>query len=62
MLLAPFGIERFCTDAWGAYLTISGQSSKAVGKANAQMTGRRWKNSHNLCGAFSATTFCNTTS
>jgi len=33
-LLAPFSIERFYTDSWGAYLRLLDAQQHTVGKAN----------------------------
>jgi insertion element IS1 protein InsB len=35
-LLAPFSIERFYTDSWGAYLRLLDAQQHTVGKANTQ--------------------------
>jgi len=34
--LAPFSIERFYTDSWGAYLRLLDAQQHTVGKANTQ--------------------------
>ncbi len=40
-LLAPFGIEHFYTDAWGAYLRLLDHKHHTVGKANTQKIERK---------------------
>ncbi len=35
-LLAPFAIERFYTDSWGAYLRLLDSQKHTVGKTNTQ--------------------------
>ncbi len=40
-LLAPFSIERFYTDSWGAYLRLLDEQHHTVGKANTQRIERK---------------------
>lgn len=40
-LLAPFAIERFYTDSWGAYLRLLESQKHTVGKANTQRIERK---------------------
>ena len=40
-LLTPFGIERFYTDSWGAYLRYLDPSKHRIGKANTQKIERK---------------------
>ena len=40
-LLAPFGIQQFYTDAWGAYLRLLETDQHTVGKANTQRIERK---------------------
>ncbi|BAU13803.1 IS1 transposase [Leptolyngbya sp. NIES-3755] len=40
-LLAPFAIERFYTDSWGAYLRLLEAQKHTVGKANTQRIERK---------------------
>ena len=40
-LLAPFGIQQFYTDAWGAYLRLLEADQHVVGKANTQRIERK---------------------
>lgn len=40
-LLSPFNIERFYTDAWGAYLRLLDEKQHTVGKANTQKIERK---------------------
>jgi insertion element IS1 protein InsB len=40
-LLQPFGLTRFYTDAWGAYLRLLDSQGHVVGKANTQKIERK---------------------
>lgn len=40
-LLAPFSIQRFYTDSWGAYLRLLDEQQHTVGKANTQRIERK---------------------
>jgi insertion element IS1 protein InsB len=40
-LLAPFSIEQFYTDSWGAYLRLLDEQHHTVGKANTQRIERK---------------------
>ncbi len=40
-LLAPFSIERFYTDSWGAYKRLLDEQHHTVGKANTQRIERK---------------------
>jgi insertion element IS1 protein InsB len=40
-LLAPFSIERFYTDSWGAYLRLLDEQHHTIGKANTQRIERK---------------------
>lgn len=40
-LLAPFAIERFYTDSWGAYLRLLDARQHNVGKTNTQQIERK---------------------
>jgi len=40
-LLAPFAIERFYTDSWGAYLRLLDSHQHTIGKTNTQRIERK---------------------